>query len=210
MKSASPPFILLLFIATAFLLNLAFVTFFDFSEDYSMGITAVVIIGIILILNYLYKAYKAASPEETEYFVSQEENFHEFSFKAEFAKLREKFNYELEANDDTHFGRDFKSLLAQIEKDLVALARNPKNMLGEPNYHTIVTDQVILALLDKISTGNYIRKGVPDLDTQYFVTICRKIITDEFESGNLSEEKHDHALQILEREIQNGKVTPKK
>ena len=83
-------------------------------------------------------------------------------------------------------------------------------MLGEPNYHTIVTDQVILALLDKISTGNYIRKGVPDLDTQYFVTICRKIIADEFESGNLSEEKHDHALQILEREIQNGKVTPKK
>ena len=207
MKSASPPVILLLFLATAFLLNLAFVSFFEFSEDYSMGITAVLIIGIILILNYLYKAYKAASPEETEYFVSQEENFHEFNFKAEFAKLREKFNYELAANDDTHFGREFDSLLAQIEKDLLALARNPKNMLGEPDYHGIVTDQVILSLLDKISTGHYIRKGVPDFDTQFFVSLCRKILSDALDDGTISEEKHDHALQLLEQEIQNGKVS---
>lgn len=207
MKSASPPVILLLFLATAFLLNLAFVSFFEFSEYYSMGITAVLIIGIILILNYLYKAYKAASPEETEYFVSQEENFHEFNFKAEFAKLREKFNYELAANDDTHFGREFDSLLAQIEKDLLALARNPKNMLGEPDYHGIVTDQVILSLLDKISTGHYIRKGVPDFDTQFFVSLCRKILSDALDDGTISEEKHDHALQLLEQEIQNGKVS---
>lgn len=207
MKSASPPVILLLFLATAFLLNLAFVSFFEFSEDYSMGITAVLIIGIILILNYLYKAYKAASPEETEYFVSQEENFHEFNFKAEFAKLREKFNYELAANDDTHFGREFDSLLAQIEKDLLALARNPKNMLGEPDYHGIVTDQVILSLLDKISTGHYIRKGVPDFDTQFFVSLCRKILSVALDDGTISEEKHDHALQLLEQEIQNGKVS---
>ena len=209
MKSASPPFILLLFIAIAFMLNLAFVSFFEFSEDYSMGITAALIIIIILILNYLYKAYKAASPEETEYFVSQEENLHEFNFKAEFAKLREKFNYELTANDDTHFGREFDSLLVQIEKDLLALARNPKNMWGEPDYHGIVTDQVILSLLDKISTGHYIRKGVPDFDTQFFVSLCKKILSDALNDGTISEEKHDHALQLLEQEIQNGKVSPK-
>ena len=209
MKSASPPFILLLFIAIAFLLNLAFVTFLEFSEDYSMGITAVVIIGIILILNYLYKVYKAANPEEEVEFVVQEDNFHEFSFKAEFAKLREKFNYELETNDDTHFGREFDSLLAQVEKDLLSLAKHPKNMVGEPDYHGIVTDQVILALLDKVSTGNYIRKGVPDFDTQYFVSICRKILSDALKDGTFSEEKHNHALELLEREIQNGKVMPK-
>ena len=211
LKSASPPFILLLFIAIAFLLNLAFVSFFELSESYSMAITAVLLIGIILILNYLYKVYKASSPDETEeYIIQQEDNFHEFSFKAEFAKLREKFNYEITTNDDTHFGREFDRLLAQVEKDLLGLARNPKNMIGEPDYHGIVTDQVMLALLDKISMGNYIRKGVPDFDTQFFVSICRNIIASEFESGNLSEEKHHHALQILEREIQNGKVIPKK
>ena len=209
-KSASPPFILLLFIAIAFLLNLAFVSFFEFSEDYSMAITAVLLIGIILILNYLYKVYKAASPDETEeYIIQQEDNFHEFSFKAEFTKLRETFNYEITTNDDTHFGREFDSLLAQVEKDLLLLARHPKNMVGEPDYHGIVTDQVILALLDKVSMGNYIRKGVPDFDTQYFVSICRKILTDALKDGTFSEEKHNHALELLEREIQNGKVMPK-
>ena len=210
MKSASPPVILLLFLATAFLLNLAFVTFFDFSEDYSMGITAALIIVIILILNYLYKVYKAASPDETEeYIIQQEDNFHEFSFKTEFARLREKFNYEITTNDDTHFGREFDSLLTQVEKDLLGLARNPKNMVGEPDYHAIVTDQVILALLDKVSMGNYIRKGVPDFDTQFFVSICRKILFDASKDGTISEEKHEHALQLLEQEIQNGKVTPR-
>lgn len=210
MKSASPPVILLLFLAAAFLLNLAFVTYFDFSEDYSMGITAVLIIVIILILNYLYKVYKAASPEETdEYIIQQEDNFHEFSFKSEFAKLREKFNYEITTNDDTHFGRELDSLLAQVEKDLLGLARNPKNMVGEPDYHGIVTDQVILALLDKISMGHYIRKGVPDFDTQFFVSICRKILSDALDDGTFSEGKYEHALNLLEQEIQNGKVTPK-
>ena len=208
MKSASPLFILLLFIAIAFLLNLAFVSFFEFSEDYSMVITAALLIGIILILNYFYKAYKAASPKETEeYIIQQENNFHEFSFKSEFARLRETFNYEITTNDDTHFGREFDSLLAQVEKDLLSLARHPKNMVGEPDYHGIVTDQVILSLLDKISTGHYIRKGVPDFDTQFFVSLCRKILSDALDDGTISEEKHDHALQLLEQEIQNGKVS---
>ena len=210
MKSASPPVILLLFLAAAFLLNLAFVTFFDLSEDYSMGITAVLIVVIILILNYLCKVYKAASPDETdEYIIQQEENFHEFNFKAEFSRLREKFDYELTTNDDTHFGREFDSLLSQIEKDLLSLARNPKNMVGESDYHAIVTDQVILALLDKISMGHYIRKGVPDFDTQFFVSICRKILSDALNDGTISESKHEHALKLLEQEIQNGKVSPK-
>lgn len=210
MKSASPLFILLLFIAIAFLLNLAFVSFFEFSEDYSMVITAALLIGIILILNYFYKAYKAASPKETEeYIIQQENNFHEFSFKSEFARLRETFNYEITTNDDTHFGREFDSLLAQVEKDLLSLARHPKNMVGEPDYHGIVIDQVILALLDTVAMGNYIRKGVPDINTQYFISICRKILSDALKDGTFSEQKHNHALELLEREIQNGKVTPK-
>lgn len=210
MKTASPPVILLLFLAAAFLLNLAFVTFLDLSEDYSMAITAALIVVIILILNYLYKVYKAATPDETdEYIFQQEDNYHEFSFKSEFAKLREKFNYEIATNDDTHFGRELDSLLVQVEKDLLSLARNPKNMVGEPDYRAIVTDQVILAFLDKISTGHYIRKGVPDFDAQFFVSICRRILSDALNEGTISEGKHEHALKLLEQEIQNGKVSPK-
>ena len=61
----------------------------------------------------------------------------------------------------------------------------------------------------KVAVGNYIRKGVPDFDTQFFVSICRKILADELKDGNISEEKHDRALKMLEREIQNGRVTVK-
>lgn len=212
MKTVSPPVIALLFFAIALLLNLAFVTFLELSEYSSLGITVALIIGVSLILNHFYKAYKknkAAESEEFEDFVSKKENFHEFSFKAEFAKLREKYSYELETNDSTHFGEEFEKLIGGIEKDLLSLAGNPKNIQGAFDYHTVVTDQLILALLDKVAVGNYIRKGVPDFDTQFFVSLCRKILSDELKDGNISEGKYDHALKLLEREIQNGRVTVK-
>lgn len=214
MKTVSPPVIALLFFAIAIALNLAFVTFFDLSENSSMGITVAMIIVVSLLLNHFYKDYrkrKAAesAEEEMDDFVSQKENFHEFSFKSEFANLREKYSYELETNDSTHFGKDFEKLLSHVEKDMLYLARNPKNIQGVFDYHTMVTDQIFLALLDKVAVGNYIRKGVPDFDTQFFVTICRKILADERKDGNISEEKHDRALNMLEREIQNGRVMVK-
>ncbi len=212
MKTASPPVIALLFFAVAILLNLAFVYLLELGENSSMGITVALIIIVSLVLNHFYKEYKKrktaeSAEEETDDFISQKENFHEFSFKSEFARLREKYSYELETNDSTHFGEDFEKLLSRVEKDMLSLARNPKNIQGVFDYHTVVTDQIILALLDKVAVGNYIRKGVPDFDTQFFVTICRKILADELKDGNISEEKHDRALNMLEREIQNGRVT---
>ena len=213
MNFVSPPVIALLFFAIALLLNLAFVTFLELSENSSLGITLALIIGVSLILNHFYKAYKknktAESEEDIDDFVSQKENFHEFSFSSEFARLREKYSYELETNDSTHFGEDFDKLLSRVEKDMLSLARNPKNIQGVFDYHLVVTDQLILALLDKVAVGNYIRKGVPDFDTQFFVSICRKILADELKGGNISQEKHDHALKLLEQEIQNGRVTVK-
>ncbi len=214
MKTVNPPVIALLLFAIAIALNLAFVTFFDLSENSSMGITVAMIIGVSLVLNHFYKEYKKrktaeSAEEEIDDFISQKENFHEFSFKSEFARLREKYSYELETNDSIHFGKDFEKLLSQVEKDMLSLARNPKNIQGVFDYHTLVTDQLILALLDKVAVGNYIRKGVPDFDTQFFVSICRKILADERKDGNISEEKHDHALKLLEREIQNGRVMVK-
>ncbi len=212
MNSVSPPVIVLLFFATAFLLNLAFVTLFNFSEDSSIGITIALIVSITFLLNHFYKVYKkyeAARLDSTDDLVFQKENFHEFSFKSEFARFREKYRYEIETNDATHFGKELDSLVRQIEKEMLALARDPKNTMDHFDYHTIVIDQVILALLDEISMGHYIRKGVPDFDTQFFITLCRKILSDELGDGNISEEKHDHALKMLEREIQNGMVSAK-
>lgn len=209
MNFVSPPVIALLFFAIALLLNLAFVSLFNFSEDSSVGITAALIIGVSLILNHFYKVYKkyeAARLDSIDDIVFQKENFHEFSFKSEFARFREKYRYEIETNDATHFGKELDSLIRRIEKEMLVLARDPKNTMDDFDYHTIVIDQVILALLDEISVGHYIRKGVPDFDTQFFITLCRKILSDEFSDGNLSEEKHDRALKMLEREIQNGKV----
>ncbi len=212
MNSVSPPVIVLLFFATAFLLNLAFVTLFNFSEDSSIGITIALIVSITFLLNHFYKVYKkyeAARLDSTDDLVFQKENFHEFSFKSEFARFREKYRYEIETNDATHFGKELDNLIRRIEKELLALARDPKNLAGDFDYHTIVTDQLILALLDEVSMGHYIRKGVPDFDTQFFITLCRKILSDELNAGNISEEKHDHALKMLEREIQNGMVSAK-
>ena len=214
MKTVSPPVIALLFFAIALLLNLAFVYLLELSETSSLGITVALIIGVSLLLNHFYKDYKKrkaaeSAEEEMDDFVSQKENFHEFSFKAEFAKFREKYSYELETNDSTHFGEDFEKLLSRVEKDMLSISKNPKNIQGVFDYHTVVIDQLILALLDKVAVGNYIRKGVPDFDTQFFVSLCRKILTDELKDGNISEEKHDHALKLLEQEIQNGRVTVK-
>ena len=212
MKTVSPPVIALLFFAIAILLNLAFVYLLELSENSSMGITVALIIIVSLVLNHFYKAYKkyeAANPDSTDDLVFQKENFHEFSFKSEFAKFREKYKYEIETNDATHFGKELESMIADIEKEMLALARDPNNIAGDFDYHTIVTDQLILALLDRVALGRYIRKGVPDFDTQFFVTLCRKILSDELSDGHISEEKHNHALKMLEREIQNGKVSLK-
>ncbi len=212
MNFVSPPVIALLFFAIALLLNLAFVYLLELSENSSMGITVALIILVSLVLNHFYKVYKkyeAARLDSTDDLVFQKENFHEFSFKSEFARFREKYRYEIETNDATHFGKELDSLVRQIEKEMLALARDPKNTMDDFDYHTIVIDQVILALLDEISRGHFIRKGVPDFDTQFFITLCRKILSDELNAGNISEEKHDHALKMLEREIQNGMVSAK-
>ena len=212
MKTVSPPVIALLFFAVAILLNLAFVYLLELSENSSMGITVALIIIVAMVLNHFYKAYKkheAASLDSTDELIFQKENFHEFSFKSEFARLREKYSYEIETDDSTHFGKELGSMLTYIEKEMLALARDPNHIAGDFDYHTIVIEQLILALLDKIALGHYIRKGVPDLDTQFFVTMCRKILSDELSDGNISEEKHNHALKMLEREIQNGRVTVK-
>ena len=212
MNFVSPPVIALLFFAIALLLNLAFVYFLELSENSSMGITVALIIVVSLMLNHFYKAYKkyeAAKLDSTDDLVFRKENFHEFSFKSEFARLREKYRYEIETNDATHFGKELDSLIRRIEKEMQALAGDPKNLAGDFDYHTIVTDQLILALLDEISVGHYIRKGVPDSDTQFFIALCRKVLSDELSDGNISEEKHNHALNMLEREIQNGKVSVK-
>ena len=210
MRSVSPPVIVILFLTIAILLNLAFVSLFELSENSSFGITIALIISVTLLLDRLYKAYKkheAAKQDSVDDLVYQNENFHEFSFKSEFARLREKYSYELETNDSTHFGEEFEKLIARIEKEMLSLSKDPSNMPGDYDYHTIVTDQLILGLLDKVGQGHYIRKGVPDFDTQFFVSLCRKILSEELKDGHISEEKHDHALKMLEREIQNGNVT---
>ena len=212
MNYVSPPVIAMLFFAIALLLNMAFVYLLELSENSSMGITAALITIVSLVLNHFYKVYKkyeAARLDSTDDLIFQKENIHGFRFKSEFARFREKYRYEIETNDATHFGKELDSLIRKIEKKLLVLAGDPRNMEGDFDYHAIVTDQLILALLDEISMGHYIRKGVPDFDTQFFITLCRKVLSDELSDGNISEDKHDRALKMLDQEIQNGKVSVK-
>lgn len=151
-----------------------------------------------------YQAKKKAGFTSAKDFLFHKDNIHELNFKAQFANFRKQYKQDIEAVGIDKYGKEFGRLIDEVENKVLTLSSNPENVPENINYRITTIDQIMLAILDKVSCGSYIYRGMPAYETKYFCSMYRKILNDEHKAGDITDEEMKTALENLSYEIRNN------
>ena len=151
-----------------------------------------------------HKANQTAGLSSPKDYLFHKENIHEMNFKAQFANFRKEYNEYIEGNKANLFGKNFGTLINEVENKVMVLSKNPQNISDDIDYRMAVIDQIMLALLDKVTYGHYYYRGKPMGDTNYFISMYLKILQNEYEAGEINDEERKIAIDNLNYEIKNN------